>query len=159
MTRQFFLFFFLLVQYLSTAQNQDPPILDFSGLQPLLEKNTDTIYVVNFWATWCKPCVEELPYIEQLHGDTFDNPVQVLLVSLDFRNQIENKLLPFIKERNIKSQVVVLDDPDANTWIDKVDSRWSGALPATIIYHKDQKLFFSEGFENYQSIKKVISSF
>jgi len=159
MIKQYFLLFFLLAQNLCGAQNQDPPILDFSGLRPYLEKNTDTIYVVNFWATWCKPCVEELPYIEQLHDDTFASPVKVLLVSLDFRNQIENKLIPFIKERNIKSEIVVLDDPDANAWIDQVDSRWSGALPATIIYYKNEKLFFPEGFENYQSIKDIISSF
>ena len=159
MLRPYFLLYFLFVQLLSTAQNQDPPILDFSQLQPYLQKNNDTIYVVNFWATWCKPCVEELPYIEQLHEDTFPHPVEILLVSLDFRNQVQDKLIPFIRDKMIRSDVVVLDDPDANSWIDKVDPRWSGAIPATLIYHGEEKLFFPEGFENYQTVKEIISNF
>jgi thiol-disulfide isomerase/thioredoxin len=114
---------------------------------------------VNFWATWCKPCIEELPYLEQLHQDKFDDPVNVILVSLDFINQLEEKLIPFIQEFKLRSTVVVLDDPDANSWIDKVDPTWSGAIPATFIYQRDKRMFFPDSFEDYASIKSVINSF
>lgn len=131
----------------------------FEGVQPFLEKENDTTYLINFWATWCKPCVEELPFIEQIHSDDFDDPVEVILISLDFRNQLESKLIPFIEEHQIKSKVVVLDDPDANAWIDKVDPSWSGALPASIIYKGNKREFYPEGFTDYKSLRKIISNF
>ena len=71
------------------------PIVDYNGLDPLLHKDNDTTYVVNFWATWCKPCVAELPYFEQLTETYKGQKVKVLLVSLDFSKQIESKLLTF----------------------------------------------------------------
>jgi hypothetical protein len=83
----------------------------------------------------------------------------VILVSLDFKNQIDSKLIPFLKERVLKSKVIVLDDPDANSWIDKVDHRWSGAIPATVIYKKERKLFFADAFENYETIRNALANF
>lgn len=159
MVKIYLFLFSLLFPCLAGAQNSIPPILDFSQFEPLLQKNNDTVYVLNFWATWCKPCVEELPIIESVHDGQFEVPVKVILVSLDFRNQVESKLVPFIREKNIRSQVVVIDDPDANAWIDKVDPRWSGALPATIIYKKNQRRFITEAFDDYESIKNIIESF
>ena len=141
------------------AQAPSLPILDFSSFQPYLQKDNDTIYVVNFWATWCRPCVEELPLLERLHADLLDQPHQVILVSLDFRDQVESKLVPFIKQHDIKSKVVVLDDPNANTWIDQVDRRWSGALPATIVYRGTKRLFFADAFDDYASLRSVIDGF
>ena len=159
MIRSYFFFLLLILSIHSTAQADKPPVVNFEGLEPYLQKNNDTIYVVNFWATWCKPCIEELPYLEQIHQDKFDDPVQVILVSLDFINQVEDKLIPFIRDYKLRSTVVVLDDPDANIWIDKVDPRWSGAIPATIIYQREKRMFFPDSFEDYASIKSIISSF
>jgi thiol-disulfide isomerase/thioredoxin len=138
------------------AQTTEVPILDFEGIRPYLEKNNDTVYVVNFWATWCKPCVEELPFFEQLHQDQINHPVQVILVSLDFRKQIEMKLIPFINEYSLQSKVILLDDPDANSWIDQVDESWSGAIPVTLVYKREKRLFFNEEFEDYESIKSAV---
>ncbi len=159
MVKKIILLLLVFSMNLLAAQADDPPVLDFKGLQPYLSFHNDTIYVINFWATWCKPCLEELPYIEQIHKDKFDDPVRVILVSLDFRHQIQQKLIPFINEKDLKSTVVVLDDPDANTWIDKVDPRWSGALPATVIYRGDKRVFISDTFEDYRAIKSIIDTF
>lgn len=141
------------------AQITAVPILNFEGVKPYLEKDNDTIYVVNFWATWCKPCIEELPFLEQLQQDQKNQPVQVLLVSLDFANQIQSKLIPFINDHSLQSKVIVLDDPDANAWIDQVDERWTGAIPATLVYKREKRLFFNEGFEDYESIRSAIDKF
>lgn len=141
------------------AQNIPLPIYTFDDFEPYLRKNNDTIYVINFWATWCRPCIEEIPFIEQIHNDQFSDPVKVILVSLDFKNQIDSKLIPFLNQQTIKSEVVVLDDPDANSWIDKVDPRWSGAIPATIIYKREKKIFFGEGFENYETVRNILTDF
>ena len=131
---------------------------DFSGLENLLKKQNDTTYIVNFWATWCKPCVEELPNFEKLNATYKDKKVKVILVSIDFPKMVETKLLPFIKDYNLKSEVVHLNDPDANSWINKVDSTWSGAIPATVIYKKDKRSFYEKSF-TFEELKIELQSF
>ncbi len=131
------------------------PVYDFKSFEHLLHINNDTTYVVNFWATWCKPCVAELPYFEQLREQYKNQKVKILLVSLDFSTQIEKKLIPFLEKRALKSTVVVLDDPDANGWIDKVDPKWSGAIPATVIYRGNKRSFYEQSFEHYEDLEKV----
>lgn len=121
--------------------------LNYEELAPLLSKGGNKTYVVNFWATWCKPCVDELPFFEKINREFKSENVEVLLVSLDFSNQIEEQLIPFIKDNNIRSEIVVLDDPDQNKWIDAIDSSWSGALPATIIYNKVKRNFYERSFD------------
>ena len=74
---------------------QIPVYENFEDLEPLFNRQTDTTYVINFWATWCKPCVEELPYFEQLFAEHKEEKLKVLLVSLDFPRQLESKLVPF----------------------------------------------------------------
>jgi len=122
------------------------PIYDFSELEPLLNKKNDTTYVVNFWATWCKPCIKELPFFEQLGKQYASKNVKVILVSLDFPDKLETQVIPFVKARDLKSEVVLLDDPDANNWIPKVDKDWSGAIPATLIYNDKGRNFYEKSF-------------
>ena len=121
-------------------------IIDYKGLETILNKNDNKTYVINFWATWCKPCVEELPAFEKLHENYKDKNVEVILVSLDFTSHIETRLLPFIKEHNLQPKVVVMGDPDQNTWIPKVSTEWSGAIPATVIYNKTARKFYEQSF-------------
>jgi len=92
---------------------------------------------------WCKPCVEELPYFETIRKDYSDKKVKVILVSLDFGKNVDDRLNRFIERKKIKADVLILDDPDANSWINKIDENWDGALPATVIYKKDQKDVFT----------------
>src|SRR5690554_3326630 len=67
-------------------------IVDFSGLEKYLTTTTEKTYVVNFWATWCAPCIKELPYFEDLNKNYSDKNVEVILVSLDFPHVYETKL-------------------------------------------------------------------
>lgn len=119
---------------------------DYSGLEYFLNRKSDTTYVVNFWATWCVPCVKELPAFEKLGQKYKGSKIKILLVSLDMPKMAETKLLPFIKEKQLESQVVLLRDPDANSWISKVNAKWSGAIPATLIYNKKSRKFFEKSF-------------
>ncbi|GGH40068.1 thioredoxin [Mangrovimonas yunxiaonensis] len=133
-------------------------VYNFNELEPLLSTQDNKTYVVNFWATWCKPCVKELPYFEKLKSNYQDKNVELLLVSLDFPNKYESKLKPFIKAHNLKSKVVALDDPDMNAWIPKVSEDWSGAIPATLIFNKDRRQFFEKTF-TYQALETEVKSF
>ncbi len=137
-----------------------PPIYEhFDDLAYIFQQQTDTTYIINFWATWCKPCVEELPYFEQLTKKYQGQKVKVILVSLDFKKQLETKLVPFLKEHQIQSEVMVLLDPDANAWVDRVDPSWSGAIPITLVYKNEKRAFYEESFEDYAALEKIVQPF
>ena len=123
-----------------------------------LKKEDDMIHIINFWATWCAPCVKELPYFEELNDAYKNKNVEVLLVSLDFPKMYEKKLIPFIEDRKLKSKVIALDDPKMNDWIPKISEDWSGAIPATIIYNKDKSQFYERSF-NLEELETEIKKF
>lgn len=122
---------FLLVSMLSCAQKVE--VVKFDFIDSLLKDKSDTTYLINFWATWCKPCVHELPVFEEVNASTSNKKIKVILVSLDFKSQLDPRLVPFVKQKNLKSKVVLLNEPDYNSWIDKVDASWGGGIPATLI--------------------------
>ncbi len=133
-------------------------IYDYDGLEPLINKSDNKIHVVNFWATWCAPCVKELPYFEKLNEEYSNKNVEMLLVSLDFPKQYNKKLKPFLKKNQLKSKVVCLDDVDQNRWIPAIDSSWSGAIPATIIYKGNKRKFFEKSF-TYEELENELNEF
>ncbi|MDG2357117.1 MAG: TlpA disulfide reductase family protein [Polaribacter sp.] len=119
----------------------------YSELKPLLEKKDDKTYVINFWATWCAPCVKELPFYEKLQQQYKDKNVEVILVSLDFPEQVEKRLIPLINKKKLQSKVIILADDNDDVWIKAIDSSWSGALPATLIYSSKGSAFFEKSFD------------
>ncbi|WP_108424164.1 TlpA family protein disulfide reductase [Flagellimonas amoyensis] len=134
------------------------PIYDFKGLEPLLHKEDDQTYIINFWATWCKPCLEELPHFERIREEQKNNNVKVILVSLDMPHMWKPRLEPYVKNKKIQSEVVILDDPKQNEWIPKVDEAWGGGIPATLIYNKDKRQFFEKGF-TYEELNEALNKF
>ncbi len=131
------------------------PRYDFENFEPLLALDDGKIRVINFWATWCKPCIAELPYFELINSRYPDNEVEVILVSLDLPKHVEGKLIPFIRKQKIQSRVILLDDPDANSWIPKVSKDWSGSIPATIIYKGNTSKFYERSF-TYNELEKEL---
>ena len=133
-------------------------IHDFKGVEKYLNADDDKTYIVNFWATWCAPCVRELPYFEKIGTEYNTDQVEVILVSLDFPKHYDSKLKPFILENDLKSKIVVLNDVDSNSWIPKVDENWSGSIPATLIYNKEKRQFYEQSF-NYDELKTELKQF
>ncbi|RPH34184.1 MAG: TlpA family protein disulfide reductase [Bacteroidales bacterium] len=126
------------------SRYQKIPITDFNGIANWFNKQNDSIYVINFWATWCSPCVKEFPYFERFANENRNRKIKVLMVNLDFPDQYNKRLIPFLKARKSKLDVIMLDDPAQNTWISRVDSSWSGSLPATLIYGKGERTFLEK---------------
>ncbi|MDG1717390.1 MAG: TlpA disulfide reductase family protein [Saprospiraceae bacterium] len=126
--------------------------------QEYMDRDDGYTYVINYWATWCGPCVKELTYFEQLLKAYSHDKTKVILVSLDFPNKVDSKLLPFLNKHNIQSEVVILDDPKSNIWIDKVDLSWEGAIPVTIIYRGQKRVFWDGEFDTYEDLDKLFLS-
>lgn len=136
-----------------------PVYLTFDEFEPYIRFSNDTTYVVNFWATWCKPCVAEMPYFEKLIEEYRNQPVKIYMVSMDFPKDIKRKLIPFVQERNLAPHVLALADMDYNAWIDKVSTEWDGAIPFTLVYNRDRrsvKLGEMDGYNELESMVKNV---
>lgn len=142
--------FFILTSITSYCNAQIVVFEKFDDMEAeiLTDLSLDTTYVINFWATWCGPCVKELPYFEELNALYDGQPFKQILVSLDDPKKLESKVIPFLIKNKIESKVVLLADGKANSWIDKVDPSWSGAIPITLILKGKQKKFYEREFHS-----------
>lgn len=153
---------FIIIQFAAVSQPtvgyvSGIKVVNYDGLKPYLEKDNDTTYIVNFWATWCAPCIKELPHFEKIAQHYSKEYVKVILVSLDFKNQVQSRVIPFIDKNQIKSEVMVLSDPASNIWIDKIEPKWSGSIPATLIYKKDFRVFLEQEL-SYNQLEEALLS-
>jgi len=114
-------------------KTQRPAVMKIEQLEKRFRNSSDTTYVLNFWATWCVPCVQELPWFEQADSLHKNEKVKVLLISMDDLKTLDSKLMPFIKRKKLQSEVILLDESNADHFIPKIDERWGGAIPATVI--------------------------
>ena len=130
-------------------------VVDFDGLYSKIDLSVDKTYVINFWATWCAPCVKELPHFEDVNKEYKNKNTEVILVSLDFPSQIENKLKPYLKKNKIKSKVILLDDSKMNTWVPKVSEDWSGGIPATLIVNSSNYNFYPKSFNKEELVTEI----
>ena len=154
------LFFIFCLAVFTSANAQKPAVYKINDLLKRINNNSDTIYVVNFWATWCKPCVAELPEFEKLHITCNEKgeKVKVLLVSMDFVEELDKKLKDFLAKNKYTCEVVLLDEINGNDFINKISEQWSGAIPATLITRSNNlKKEFHEGKLTIEMLEKMIS--
>lgn len=139
-----------------------PAVYKIDDLMKRIHNSSDTIYVINFWATWCKPCVQELPEFEKLNSEKVSagKKIKVLLVSMDFKENINDKLMPFLQKNKYTAEVVLLDEVDGNTFINKVNPKWSGAIPATYVTKRNKsKEEFAEKKLHYSDLQTILGGF
>ena len=149
------LFPMILMILIIDLRAQDILVLNFEQFEPRLSSKSDTVYILNFWATWCKPCTEEIPDFVDLNSALKGQNVKMLFVSLDMPNAVDKRLKNFIDEYSIESEVIVLDDPDFNSWIEKVDKSWQGSIPATLVYYPGYRKFV-EGSLSYDKLMRFV---
>ena len=133
--------------------------LNINQLEARVNKGGDTVYVVNFWATWCAPCIAELPYFEKLQATYKNQPLKVLLVSLDAKSKLDKVVVPFVKRNKYKNEVFLLNETNEQIYIDRISKEWSGALPATLVINKKKNLrkFYEKEF-TYAELEKTYQS-
>ncbi len=92
--------------------------------------------IINFWASWCKPCLEEIPWMEQNVDSIKNTPIKLILVSLDIKADYPDNITAFVQKNKYHSEVVWLDESNANMYCPKIDRDWFGNLPVTLFINR-----------------------
>ncbi|GAA5091285.1 TlpA disulfide reductase family protein [Chryseobacterium ginsengisoli] len=140
------------------AQQTTIETVKYEDLEKRIQKENDKLLVVNFWATTCAPCVKELPHFMEINEKYKDNPqFKMILVSLD-RLVDKERVLKFIKNKNIRAEVILLDDiKRMNTWIPRFEKNWDGNIPVTIFYKNGEKVHFNDGEMSKEELEQTIT--
>lgn len=136
----------LLVGLSKVSYSQKVKLLNIDQLNERIKNGQDSTYVVNFWATWCAPCIKELPHFEKLGAEFKSEKLAVLLVSVDFKSKLNSAVIPFVKRKNLKNQVFLLNESSPQEYIDRIDPSWSGSIPATLFVKKEKRKFIESEF-------------
>lgn len=139
-------YIFLLFVFTTSAFSQNVKLINIDQLNERIKKGKDSTYVVNFWATWCAPCVKELPHFEKLSAEHKSDKLAVLLISLDFKSKLASNVIPFVKRKNLKNEVFLFNESSPQEFIDRIDPSWSGGIPATLFIKNDKRKFVESEF-------------
>ena len=160
--RTFFIAIFLLAGSLASLQAQKIDKIGVPELEQILASPGDELHVVNFWATWCAPCVTEqrTEQAKKLAEEYRDTDVKFILVSLDFPSQIDSRLIPFLKDNKITADVRVMTDLDYNSWIAKVDDSWQGNIPSTLFFNNAENIrYFLPSEVTEEELRDLINKY
>lgn len=134
---------------------QDVQLIKAAEINPMVKAFAgEKAVLMNIWATWCVPCVEEFPYLVRLQKE-FPDELQVIFISADFPEELE-RINQFLTQNEVGWQTYLKDDRD-EPFIDAVWTEWSGALPATVVYNKDgTQLTAFERPANYDEFRELV---
>ena len=141
-----------LLSIASLTNAQDIELISVESLDRLIAKKSDKVQVYNFWASWCGPCVKEMPYFEELNSS---KSADVVFISLDFPEDIQ-KAQKLITKKSIESATYLLNSTNYDDYIPKISEVWSGAIPATLfISPSGKKYFYEKAFEKSELLQVV----
>ena len=144
------------------VNGQKIPKMKMADVVRSFTNNSDTVYVVNFWATFCKPCVGEIPYFISICNKYKDKKVKLLLVSLDLPDYYPAKIAAFVKKNHFNTNIAWLSETNADIFCPMIDKKWSGAIPATIIVNGKTgfRNFFEDDIkaEEFETIIKLATA-
>lgn len=154
-----FLFLFVFISCVCVnVKSQEVSIVSFKTIKKKYTNHSDTTYIVNFFASWCKPCIEEIPVFTECINEHQTEKIKMIWVSLDSKRAYEKSLIPILRKHKILT-AFILDEPNTK-WINKLDKTWTGAIPATYIINTKNgyKIFLQETVskENLNSILNSI---
>ena len=131
-------------------------VSSFEKIENIFNKDNDTTYLINFWATTCPPCLKELPLFEELKIKYSKEKLKIYLINIDDEERYEKTVVPYVEKLKLKNKVYALVDNDYSSWTGKINQEWYGALPYTMIYKGDKRKFFFGAFKNEQDLEKEI---
>jgi thiol-disulfide isomerase/thioredoxin len=101
------------------------------------------VLVLNFWATWCGPCVAEFPELVALDAKYRDKGVKFVGITADDPDDVQPKVIPFIKKHQVKFDIIRQDTDDPEQMMNQVTKDWNGVIPVTVVYDKQGNLSYS----------------
>ncbi len=126
-------------------------------LLQVIEDGKSTLTLLNFWATWCDPCVEEFPDLVALSKSYPSDQLRIIFVSTDFEKQLPS-VREFLSKQNL-DQVSYYKNEGDQTFINAMNPEWSGALPATFVYDiVGNKLDFWIGSKTLEQLETIIKA-
>ncbi|MGO4770522.1 TlpA family protein disulfide reductase [Flavobacterium sp. W22_SRS_FK3] len=128
------------------AYSQNVKLITIDQLNERIKTGKDSTYIVNFWATWCAPCIKELPHFERLQAEYKSEKLAVLLISVDFKSKLSSAVVTFVKRKELKNEVFLLNESSPQEYIDRIDPSWSGSIPASIFIKGDKRKFVESEF-------------
>ena len=129
------------------------------GLEQLIHQRNGKVLLLNVWATWCKPCIEEFPDLIRLHRTYRDSAVDIVAISVDYPDEVDSKILPFLDSLNVSFKVFVADLQKQEDLINALNPSWSGAVPATFVYDAHgQRTAFLLGKKNFEIFKEALDN-
>jgi thiol-disulfide isomerase/thioredoxin len=136
---------------------QTIPKWKIAELEEYINKS-ETPVIISFWATYCIPCVKEIPYFEELVKKYEEKGVKLLLVSLDFKEAYPGKIKKFSAKMKFTSSIVWLNETNADYFCPKVDSKWSGVMPASLFINNKtgHHIFFEEAIPKAKFEEEII---
>ncbi|GAB4248032.1 MAG: hypothetical protein Tsb0034_27360 [Ekhidna sp.] len=150
------LIYILVLSSSLSLASQEVEVIKFSDLQTKMLYTESPLTVFNFWATWCGPCIKELPHFDRLSED--NKNVKVYLVSIDFPNELE-RVKKFVKKKGLKSEVLFLNEKDPDNYMPKVSQDWTGAIPATLFVTEMGKTYFHEKAFTKEELLKAVNKY
>lgn len=132
------------------------PRTNYRDLQNRIQKLRGKVVVVNFWATWCAPCMEELPDLARFYRNYRSKGVAFIGVSVDDPETADSDIPPVIRKHKVRYPIVVLDGAP-NTFIEKFDKSWRGEIPRFYLYSKSGKRLKAwSGKTSYEKLEALV---
>jgi thiol-disulfide isomerase/thioredoxin len=136
-------FVILIILFRLTTSAQEIKSMKISELEAFIATRPNPA-IINFWATWCMPCLEEMPWFNKIVHQ--NKNVELVFVSLDNNKAYPDKIRSFINAKKIKATLIWLNETNADVFCPRIDEQWGGSIPATLfIDHSRNYRRFAEG--------------
>jgi thiol-disulfide isomerase/thioredoxin len=130
--------FFLTVSAAFAEESHIRPI-DARQFDEVLEAQKGQVVLVNFWATWCRPCLKEIPEISALADDLMDRGFTLVPVSLDDPDDLHTLVVPFLNKWFPEFSTYTRLEPQMDAMVSVIDSAWNEILPTSYVLDRDGK--------------------
>lgn len=133
------------------SYSQEVKVVKIEELKKIYTRSDDTTYIINFFASWCGPCMMEIPVLNKFYEENKNTTNQLIYVSLD-NVQYLKKMPKLITKMKMQAPVFLLNESNDFSWLPQIDKRWQGSIPATMIINnkKNVKAFFETPLEKGQ---------
>jgi thiol-disulfide isomerase/thioredoxin len=130
--------------------------IDVEGLKALRKNDSGKLRLVNFWATWCGPCITEFPELVTINRMYRHRAFEMVTVSANYPNE-EKEVLDFLKKQQASNKNFVFGEPDKYKLMEAFDAKWNGALPLTVLISPTGEILYREQGElDALAVKRLI---